>query len=31
MECSDKYGQGSPFCTENYLNERQPVFELPEI
>ena len=31
MECSDKYGKGSPFCTENYLNERQPVFELPEI
>ena len=27
-ECADKYGFGSPFCTEEYLNKRQPVFEL---
>ena len=29
MECADKYGFGSPFCTEEYLAKRQPVFELP--
>jgi len=29
MECADKYGFGSPFCTEEYLTKRQPVFELP--
>ena len=28
MECADKYGFGSPFCTEEYLSKRQPVFEL---
>jgi len=28
MECADKYGFGSPFCTEKYLAERQPVFKL---
>ncbi|MFC2016997.1 sulfate adenylyltransferase [Chloroflexota bacterium] len=28
MECAGKYGLGSPFCTEEYLNKRQPVFEL---
>ena len=28
MENADKYGFGSPFCTEEYLNRRQPVFEL---
>jgi len=27
-ECADKYGFGSPFCSEEYLSERQPVFEL---
>jgi len=27
-ECADKYGFGSPFCTEKYLSKRQPVFEL---
>ena len=31
MECADKYGFGSPFCTEEYLTKRQPVFELPEL
>ncbi len=28
MEAADKYGFGSPFCTEEYLNKRQPVFRL---
>jgi sulfate adenylyltransferase len=28
-ECAEKYGFGSPFCTENYLAKRQPVFKLP--
>jgi len=28
MENADKYGFGSPFCTEEYLSKRQPVFEL---
>jgi len=28
MENADKYGFGSPFCTEEYLNRRQPVIEL---
>ena len=27
-ECADKYGFGSPFCSGEYLSERQPVFEL---
>lgn len=27
-ECADKYGFGSPFCSEKYLSKRQPVFEL---
>jgi len=31
MECADKYGFGSPFCTEEYLVKRQPVFELPTL
>jgi len=31
MECADKYGFGSPFCTEKYLAKRQPVFELPVL
>ena len=29
MESADEYGFGSPFCTEEYLSKRQPVFELP--
>jgi len=28
MECADMYGFGSPFCTEKYLADRQPVFTL---
>jgi len=31
MENADKYGFGSPFCTEKYLNKRQKVFELPTL
>jgi len=31
MESADKYGFGSPFCTEEYLGKRQPVFELPPL
>ncbi len=31
MENADKYGLGSPFCTEEYLSKRQPVFELPTL
>jgi len=31
MENADKYGFGSPFCTEEYLNKRQKVFELPKL
>jgi sulfate adenylyltransferase len=30
MECADRYGFGSPFCTEQYLARRGPVFTLPE-
>jgi sulfate adenylyltransferase len=30
-ECADKYGFGSPFCTEEYLANRQPVFDLPVL
>lgn len=31
MESAEKYGFGSPFCTEEYLNKRQPVFELTRL
>jgi len=31
MESADKYGFGSPFCTEEYLNQRQSVFEFPAL
>jgi len=31
MECANRYGFGSPFCTEEYLTKRQPVFELPAL
>lgn len=31
MECADKYGFGSPFCTEKYLIDRQPVFKLAAL
>lgn len=28
MECAEKYGFDSPFCSEKYLASRQPVFKL---
>ncbi len=28
MESADEYGFGSPFCSEEYLDKRQPVFKL---
>ena len=28
MEAAEHYGFGSPFCSEEYLAQRQPVFEL---
>ncbi len=31
MESAEKYGFGSPFCTEEYLEKRQPVFKLPKL
>jgi len=31
MECAERYGFGSPFCTKRYLAERQPVFKLPAL
>ena len=31
LESANKYGFGSPFCTEEYLTKRQPVFELPTL
>ena len=31
MGSADKYGLGSPFCTEEYLRRRQLVFELPAL
>lgn len=31
IECADKYGFGSPFCTQEYLRNRQPVFNLPPL
>ena len=31
MRSGDLYGSGSIFCTENYLKNRQPVFELKEL
>jgi sulfate adenylyltransferase len=31
MECADRYGLGSPFCTEEYLERRRPVFTLPDL
>lgn len=31
MGSADKYGLGSPFCTEEYLRRRQPVFEIPAL
>lgn len=31
MESGEKYGFGSPFVTDNYLEKRTPVFEIPPI
>ena len=31
MESADKYGFGSPFCTEEYLAKRQSIFELADL
>ncbi len=31
MECADNFGFGTPFCTEKYLANRQPVFTLAEM
>ncbi|MFC2063366.1 sulfate adenylyltransferase [Chloroflexota bacterium] len=31
MRSAEKYGYGSPFCTENYLNKRRPVFKLEAL
>jgi len=30
MECANQYGFGSPFCTEEYLASRGPVYTLPD-
>ncbi|MBI5569822.1 MAG: sulfate adenylyltransferase [Desulfomonile tiedjei] len=31
MECGEKYGFGSPFVTDDYLEKRIPVFEIPPM
>ena len=31
MECAEKYGFGSPFVTDNYLEKRIPVFSIPPM
>jgi len=31
MKAADGYGFGSPFCTDEYLKRRQPVFESPAL
>jgi sulfate adenylyltransferase len=31
MECADKYGFGSPFVTDEYLENRTPVFSIPPM
>jgi sulfate adenylyltransferase len=31
MECADKYGFGSPFVTDEYLEKRIPVFSIPPL
>ena len=31
MKCAQMYGFGSPFCTDQYLVQRGPVFTLPDI
>jgi len=31
MECADKYGEGSPFVSEEYLEKRSPVFDIEPL
>ncbi len=31
MECAEKYGQGSPFVSEEYLEKRSPVFDIEPL
>ena len=31
MESAEKYGFGSPFVTDNYLDKRTPVFSIPPL
>ncbi len=31
MECAEKYGFGSPFVTDEYLEKRTPVFTIPPM
>ena len=31
LECADKYGFGSPFVTDEYLQKRVPVFTIPPL
>jgi len=31
MECAEKYGFGSPFVTDEYLEKRTPVFNIPPL
>ncbi len=31
MECAEKYGFGSPFVTDEYLEKRIPVFTIPPL
>jgi sulfate adenylyltransferase len=31
MECAEKYGFGSPFVTDEYLEKRIPVFSIPPM
>lgn len=31
IKSAEKYGFGSPFCTEEYLARRQSIFDLPEL
>ena len=30
-ECAEKYGFGSPFVEDNYLENRTPVMSMPEL
>jgi sulfate adenylyltransferase len=31
MECAEKYGGGSPFVTESYLERGDPVITVPPL